>query len=46
MDHEEATLDCDAIKQLMAEDPEKAKAIVEMMKEVGELDAECEELLN
>jgi hypothetical protein len=46
MNHDEARLDCDAIKQLMTEEPEKAKAIVEMMKEVDELEAECDEILS
>ncbi len=44
MNEDAIKLDCDSIKEMMDENPEAAKAIIEMMKEVDEVDKDCAEL--
>lgn len=45
MNQEAIKLDCDSIKEMMNEDPEAAKAIVELMKEVSDIDQDCADLV-
>ena len=36
-------LDCESIKQMCAENPEVAEVILDMIRDLGELDEECVE---
>jgi len=43
MNQETIKLDCDSIREMMDDDPQAAKAIIELMKEVDGIDADCAE---